>query len=178
MANGALTLLEELRGDAKLGKNKHFNASERKLKYHFYCGVPVVLINVFIGTVIIFLLSARGDSWWVSLVAAVLAFAAASLSALQTLFNFHKVSEGHRAIGNRYLNVSRRCKKTLQMHQDRAYDIDALWAVVGEIESEYKEINSEAESFPTNLKDLAVAKKAKEITPFANPFGENSLKKS
>jgi hypothetical protein len=173
LSEGAIAILDELREDAKIGKNKHFNASDRKLKYHYYCGVPVVLINIFIGTVIVSLLLEDQPPSWAGELTMVLAFTAASLSALQTLFNFHKVAEGHRTIGNRYLDLSRKCKHYIRKQQDIELPTDELWQKAENLRKEYSEINAEAEAFPTNKKDLNMAKNAKEITPFINPFAKN-----
>lgn len=162
--SGAIKLIDELRTDAKIGKSKHFNASRRKIGLHNWVGIPVIVINVFIGTVIVALLSDENKS--LAIFSAVLAFIAASLSALQTFFNFHKAAEGHGSVGNRYLKISRHCKKLLRKHQDIPFSSEALWAEVEAIQNEYLEINIEAEAFPTTDKDLKNAKEAKEITPF------------
>lgn len=174
--NGAISLLDELRTDAKLGKSKHFNASRRKMGLHNWVGIPVVLINVFIGTVIVALLSDGTANKWVSIGSAILAFAAASLSALQTFFNFHKAAEGHSSVGNRYLGISRQCKKIIRKHQDIPYTAENLWKEAEIIQSEYLAINTEAEAFPTNDKDLSKARTAQEITPFTleKPKAEQS----
>ncbi len=129
--DGAIELIDELRIDAKLGKGKHFNASRRKISFHNWIGIPVIVINVLIGTVIVSLLSDENKN--LAILSAILAFLAASLSALQTFFNFHKSAEGHSSVGNRYLKISRNCKKLLRKHQDMPFSSDILWAEVEEI---------------------------------------------
>src|SRR5690606_31298684 len=104
---GAIQLLDELRTDAKIGKSKHFNASRRKITLNNWIGIPVIVINVFVGTVIVALLSDGTDKQNIAIISSILAFAAASLSALQTFFNFHKAAEGNSSVGNRYLKISR-----------------------------------------------------------------------
>lgn len=164
--NGAIKLIDELRTDAKLGKSKHFNASRRKIGLHNWLGTPVILINVFIGTVIVALLSDGGGNKNLAIFSAILAFAAASLSAMQTFFNFHKAAEGHSSVGNRYLKISRNCKKLLRKHQDMPFTPENLWIEAETIQNEYLEINIEAEAFPTSDKDLKCARGEKEVTPF------------
>ena len=165
--DGAINLIDELRTDAKIGKDKHFNASRRKIRLHNWVGIPVVLINVFIGTVMIALLTNGNKNDNLAIFSALLAFLAASLSGMQTFFNFHKVAEGHSSVGNRYLKVSRNCKTLLRKHQDIPFTSDALWVEIEEIQEEYLEINIEAEAFPTTDKDLSNARAAKEVTPFS-----------
>lgn len=164
--DGAIQLVDELRTDAKIGKSKHFNASRRKIGLHNWVGIPVVLINVFIGTVIVALLSDGNGNQILAIVSTILAFVAASLSALQTFFNFHKAAEGHSQVGNRYLKISRNCKKLLRKHQDIPYSAEELWAEAEAIQNEYLDINVEAEAFPTSDRDLKRARSAKEVTPF------------
>jgi len=174
--NGALHLIEELRADSKLGKNKHFNASRRKITFHNSLGIPVVIINVALGTIIVSLLSSGNENSPVVIISTIMAFAAAALSALQTFFNFHKVAEGHSAIGNRYLKISRDCKSLLRKNQDIPYSANDLWAEVDRIQKEYLEINYEAEAFPTSDTDLKKAKSASEVTPFESQVPSEAQK--
>ena len=164
--DGAIQLIDELRTDAKLGKGKHFNASRRKINLHNWVGIPVILINVFIGTVIISLLLDGNENKNFAILSTILAFTAASLSTMQTFFNFHKAAEGHSSVGNRYLKISRNCKKLLRKHQDIPFSPENLWLETETIQNEYLEINIEAEAFPTSNKDLQSASRAKEVTPF------------
>lgn len=164
--SGALSLIDELRSDAKLGKSKHFNASRRKLQWHNTLGIPVIVINVFIGTVIVALMSGDASNTPLSIVSAILAFLAACLSALQTFFNFQRAAEGHSAIGNRYLNISRQCKKVIRKNQDIPFGPEKIWKKAGSIQERYLSINEAAEAFPTNDRDLKKAKSVVEVTPF------------
>lgn len=205
---GALAAVEELRVDSKIGKSKHFNASDRKLFWHRICGVPVILANLFVGIVLVSLQGQGGSqspaeikslapisspkqgsdpkleltsasrpadspqvfkSQAVALLSILLAFGAASLSAVQTFFNFHKASEGHRAIGNRYTHVSRKCKAIQQRHRDIPYSSQEIWHEYNNLYDEYHQINTEAEAFPTNTKDLKQAKTVNRISPYMNP---------
>ena len=165
-SEGAIRILDELRIDAKLGKSKHFSASRRKITTHNWLGIPVIVINIFIGTVIFTFLLDGNEKNYFNISAAVAAFIAASMSAVQTFFNYHKTAEGHSSVGNRYLKVSRSCKMLLRKHQDIPFTPDALWSKAEAIQQEYLDINNEAEAFPTNNKDLRNARAAKEITPF------------
>lgn len=195
--NGALAAIEELRIDSKIGKSKHFAASDRKMLWHRIFGIPVIVANLFVGIVLVNLQSTSGakDSpissitsvasapttptgapkspllanEYLSLFSILLAFGAASLSGVQTFFNFHKASEGHRSIGNRYVHVSRQCKAFQQRHRDIPFPADALWKEYDKVYIDYNQINTEAEAFPTSKSDLNRAKEAIEISPYKNP---------
>lgn len=197
---GALAAIEELRVDSKIGKSKHFAASDRKLLWHRLCGVPVILANLFVGIVLVSVQGTNGTpisvtpqeqlasavtkkedaakaapflaSEGLSLLSIFLAFGAASLSGVQTFFNFHKASEGHRAIGNRYVHVSRQCKSLQQKHRDIPFSAENIWIEYSKLYDEYHQINTEAESFPTSPGDLKKAKGATEISPYKNPHAQ------
>ena len=196
---GALAAIEELRVDSKIGKSKHFAASDRKLLWHRLCGVPVILANLFVGIVLVSIQGTNGTptfaapqeqvapvtkkeeavkaepllaSEGLSLLSIFLAFGAASLSGVQTFFNFHKASEGHRAIGNRYVHVSRQCKSLQQNHRDIPFTAENIWIEYSNLYDEYHQINTEAESFPTSPSDLKKAKGAAEISPYKNPHAQ------
>lgn len=214
---GALAAIDELRIDSKIGKSKHFNASDRKMFWHRFYGVPVIVANLFVGIVLVSLQGANqpeprqafhhvqdlptdvivgnskstkqdipkaidaasgvasdvsrewGSRNWLGILSIFLAFGAASLSGIQTFFNFHKASEGHRAIGNRYVHISRQCKGLQQKHRDVPYSASNLWTEYEQLYSDYHQINTEAEAFPTSPKDLAKAKNAAEISPYRAP---------
>ncbi|CAE6506189.1 conserved hypothetical protein [Nitrosomonas nitrosa] len=192
---GGLAAIEELRIDSKIGKSKHFSASDRKMFWHRFFGIPVIVANLFVGIVLVNLqgttatnnampfenvrsnvISSSDNSAlpllaneYLSLLSIFLAFGAASLSGIQTFFNFHKAAEGHRAIGNRYVHVSRQCKALQQKHRDIPFTPEEIWKEYGKLYVEYNHINIEAESFPTNLSDLKKAKTASEISPYKNP---------
>lgn len=195
--NGALAAIEELRLDSKIGKSKHFAASDRKMLWHRVFGIPVIVANLFVGIVLVNLQSTSGAKEspiasttasasaptlsgnaanspflandYLSLFSILLAFGAASLSGVQTFFNFHKASEGHRSIGNRYVHVSRQCKALQQRHRDIPFSAEEFWKEYEKIYSEYNQINTEAEAFPTSKADLKTAKGAAEISPYKNP---------
>lgn len=205
-ANGALAAIEELRIDSKIGKSKHFSASDRKMLWHRIFGIPVIVANLFVGIVLVNLQSTSGATEapisssaavasasstpsstalegdkqsqlklpllaneYLSLFSILLAFGAASLSGVQTFFNFHKASEGHRSIGNRYTHVSRQCKALQQRHRDLPFLAKDIWEEYAKVYSEYNQINTEAEAFPTSSSDLKAAKEAMEISPYKNP---------
>jgi len=111
---------------------------------------------------------------YLSLLSIFLAFGAASLSGIQTFFNFHKAAEGHRAVANRYLHISRQCKTLQQKHRDLPFTPDVLWSDYEKLYGEYNQINIEAEAFPTSSSDLAKAKKAQEISPYENPHAKQA----
>lgn len=216
--DGALIVIEELRIDAKVGKGRHFAASDRKLLWHRLCGIPVILANLFVGIVLLNLqsqttsavpaaaqlsitnssaasatpplpatlqdLSAQRNSIRailssdaLALISVFLAFSAASLSGVQTFFNFYKSFEGHRAIGNRYTYLSRQCKALQQRHRDIPYNPAIIWQEYDKLLEDYNKINIDGESFPTSPRDFKTAQTTPKISPysFSQPRTDDSI---
>jgi hypothetical protein len=222
--DGIKTAIEELRVDSKIGKGKHFNASDRKLFWHRIFGLPVIVANLFVGIVLVSLQPTTSSNHLtfnpttastnspavtpavsansgklvtpareeknmdvvhgnkeelehensstksrLGLASILFAFGAAALSAVQTFFNFHKSSEGHRAIGNRYVHISRQCKYLQQKNRDIPFSSEEYWKEYEKLYNEYHQINTEAEAFPTSSSDLNKAKKAVEISKYNAP---------
>lgn len=104
-----LDFLENLRRNAQLAKHKHFAAADRNRHYNSWFGVPVIIINLLLGSLLLASLLPGNNviSTWIGISGAILAFIAAVLSALQTLFHFQKRFESHSRIANQYLTVAR-----------------------------------------------------------------------
>ncbi|TIV71367.1 MAG: SLATT domain-containing protein [Mesorhizobium sp.] len=166
---GVLSALDELREDSKLSKSKHFSAAARKLIWHRMIGVPVIVINLLLSLVITKVGDVEGELPWLSMAALFCTFSAASLSAVQTFFNFQNAAEGHRSIGNRYLWVSRQCKSAINRQLDIPASAEVLWKQYEEILNSYQQINIDAEAFPTGTRDLKLARSNPEITDYKNP---------
>jgi hypothetical protein len=147
-----LVNIEELRKNSRLNKHQHFSAAERAQKHNTLSGVPVVITNVFLGSLLFVSLSEQVPDLtvWIS---GFLALGAAFCSALQTFFNFEKLIEGHRRIANRYLQVQRTCEITKSEYLDKAIDKSNLCQKYREVLLEYNLINSDAEAYPTGNSD-------------------------
>jgi hypothetical protein len=151
--------LEELRIDARLGKDKHFSAAERTKNFNVIFGLPVIVINVLLGSIFFTELISEGVR---ETIGPILAFLAAALGAIHTFFNFHKSMEGHRSVGNRYIEVSRRCRTLIRGFYDGHVSRPELWKELNKLLILYNSINAEAEAFPTNRRDFERARQKKE----------------
>jgi hypothetical protein len=160
-----LKQLKRIKVDALYGKKKHFNAADRKQGYRHFIGVPAILINIVAGSALFKILCEQdGSVLW----PAIMAFVAAILTGLQTYFDFNAKVNGHRNIGNRYLEVYKACGRI------DAYISDTILSqennIVEKVENVSKEIdliNRDAEAFPTNNADY---KKAQDSFKDGNEF--------
>lgn len=139
---------EELRKNSRLNKHQHFSAAERVHRQNILCGVPVVLTNVFLGSVLFISLSEAVPDATIWL-GGFLALGAAFCSGLQTFFNFEKMYEGHRKIANRYLQIQRNCEIAKSEFIDNIIDEVKLSCILRVILDEYNAANCEAEAYHT-----------------------------
>jgi hypothetical protein len=150
--------IKKIKVDALYGKKKHFNAADRKEKYHYWIGVPLVIINILAGSILFYVLTDGVDNW-VKYIPLVLALIAALLSGFQTFLNLQKKIEGHRRVGNKYLAIMKKSDRIRAYINDEAIKEKELINKVEEIATDIYNINIESESFPTNKSDYELAKK-------------------
>ncbi|WP_418607320.1 SLATT domain-containing protein [Pseudoalteromonas sp. US3C1013] len=152
-------VIEKLRWNSHLGKHSHFYASQNGRHLHILCGIPIVVINLILGSVFFALLGTELPDWskWVG---AVLALTAALLGGVQTFFNFKKSYEGHREIGNEYLAVARECERLIALYFDRILDLEHLSNEIDSLNSQYSSINQRAEEYIVSEKSYKKALEA------------------
>lgn len=163
-----LESIEKLRKNSQIAKNKHFIASKRGQKYHMFFGVPIVIINVLLGSTFVVLLNKElpDMSKWIG---ALFSLVAAAFGVIQTFFNFQKTYEGHRKIGNQYLNVASESERIIALYFDQPFSLDELSAALESLYKKYHKVNSNAESFPTNSRDYEEGKELQELSDQKNP---------
>ena len=100
--------LQEIKVDAVYGHQKHFIASERKNNLHRLIGIPLLVINISIGTSL-FAIFNEGESEW-KYIPIIFSYIAAILTGLQTFLKFDKQAVGHHNIGLKYLEVDKKIR--------------------------------------------------------------------
>jgi hypothetical protein len=149
--------IKELKVDALYGKKKHYNAADRKQSYHMLIGIPLTIINIFLGSYIFAIITQRwpdGSNWLVG----VLALIAAILAAFQTFFNFERQVEQHRSIATRYLAVTKGCSRLIAYYLDGQIVASELKHEFEEYSRNYDQITSDSERCPTNEDDYNSAR--------------------
>jgi hypothetical protein len=147
---GILDSIHELKANAKISKNKHFNAAERLHRMTYWLGVPVIVISVLLGSSFF---TQYLDNEIGKVIGAFLGFASALLVSLQTFVNPKETANGHRSVGNRYVEVSRKCSHLEAKLNDNLLGLEAANLEYENLLNDYFRINTEAESLPTNDKD-------------------------
>ncbi|SDZ91662.1 SLATT domain-containing protein [Microbulbifer marinus] len=141
-----IEVLDKLRWNAHLCKHSHFRASMKGRNMHVLCGVPIVVINLFLGSLFFSLINAELPDWtkWAG---AALALLTALLGGVQTFFNFKKNYEGHREVGNEYLAIARECERLIALYFDGILDLEHLSTKISELNARYSDINQRAEEY-------------------------------
>ena len=153
-----LDLLSELCNNANLGKYRHFHAAQTNSRRNSLIGIPVVIINIAMGSAFFVTLTQDLASYakWIG---AFLGLAAAVGSSLQTFLDFSRMIEGHRRIANRYLSLGRDCQYLQSQFNDGLITLPALSQRLGALLEEYSEVNVDAEAFPTGKREFKAALK-------------------
>jgi hypothetical protein len=151
-----LDRVEELCRNCNLGKYRHFNASSRAKRLNDYLGLPVVAINIILGSVFFIALSQDLPSItkWAG---GFLGLAAALIGGISTFFNFGKLFEGHRSIANKYINLAAKCEISIARYRDNLIDLEGLDKLLQDLQESYSEISEESKAFPTSERDFKVA---------------------
>ena len=151
-----LVRLDEFSRNCNIGKYRHFNAALRAKRLNDYLGIPVVAINIMLGSVFFVALS-RDLPAFAKWTGGFLALGAALISGIATFFNFGKLFEGHRGIANKYVVLASKCETTIARFRDSIIDVGGLDALLQEYQERYSEISDEAKAFPTNERDFELA---------------------
>jgi len=154
--------IKRIKVDCLYGKKKHFNAADRNEGYHYWIGIPLIVINILIGT-FLFKNLTDGRTDWVKYIPIALAFLASFLTGFQTYFNFNKRVEGHRRIASRYLSIMKKADRLQGYIKDGLVSNEELIKDVEEMATNIDGINKDAEQFPTSKKDYSKAKAGIEI---------------
>lgn len=176
-------VLDKLRWNAHLGKHKHFEAGNRGRRHHVTFGVPVILINIALGSVLFAFLGDEGVfPQWGKWGGATLTLVAAGLGSVQTFFNFEKQYMEHRAVGNEYLGVARECERLLALYFDGLLSLQQLSESIERINAEYAKVNARAEGLTVSPKEFLAAnkvqeKKRREETSLLQRYSEGLAKK-
>lgn len=154
----SISKLKHIKVDSLYGKKKHFNAADRHEKLHYRIGVPLIIINVLISSILFYVL-VDGKLNWVKYIPLILALVAALLGTFQTYLNLPKKVEGHRRLGNRFLSVMKKCDRLQGYLADGIISNAEIIIQIEAISSETDDINKETEGFPTNQQDYHLAQK-------------------
>lgn len=149
--------LKKIKVDMLYGKKKHFNAADRKSSYHYFIGVPLIILNILTTSVLFYVLT-DGVIDWVKYIPIGLTLIAALLGGFQTYLNFQKSAEAHRRIGNKYLSVLKKCDRLQGYLSESIISNQKAVTLLERIASNVDEINKDSESYPTSNGDYLKAK--------------------
>lgn len=124
---------------AERTQHGHYLAALHFSQWHYWMGVPVVLLTAAVGTSVFATLQNKPDAW-VQITVGLLSFLAALLAALQTFLGYGERAEKHRLAGARYGGIGRRLELLLAS--------DSGWEALKEIEEELNSLAQESPNIP------------------------------
>lgn len=96
---------------AHKGRDRHDEAVRHYDQERYWLGVPAVVFSAIIGTAVFASLGTTVDTAG-KIIVGLISLTAASLSSLQTFFNFADLAERHRAAGVQYKNIIHELEQT------------------------------------------------------------------
>jgi hypothetical protein len=144
--------LKTLQRNAHRCKYMHFFAGDRNYRNHLIIGLPNIVFNILIGSVLFVSLKSQLPSamTWIG---AFLSLLAAMLGSLNTFFDFQSEVKAHRRLGDEYLEISRKCQLVIAEYDDGLIDLQGLDISVNELQAAYFAINKSAQEFTTSDND-------------------------
>ena len=153
------TRLKHLKVNAIYGHQKHYFASARKTRYHRFIGVPLLLINISIGTVLFKTFSSQGSS--LNIIPIIFSYIAAGLSGLQTFFNFEKTAISHKVIAQKYLEIDNHIRnKEAEIESGLITSKKDLAILIENFTDRLNSINIDADKYQTSTSDYKKAQLA------------------
>lgn len=147
-------ILKQYRANAIIEKKKHFNAGDRKSRWHNIIQICNISISALNGSLLFFLLKDQGT--WLALVSAVFSFIVAGLGVIQKQTNLPQKAAENRKAGNAYLNLIRHINLVLAGFEDKGDD-DELRSSAETLRQEYDAVAECAATATTNDKDYRKA---------------------
>jgi len=171
-------LVDELIRNSSISRYRHFYEATRHSSFNSWIGVPVVLINIALGSTF-FALIDRDVPEIAKWAAAGLALIAALLSGIQTFFNFSKMFEGHRKLGNRYLEIVRELEKLSAYKSDNVISSEDFHERFDFLHKRYLELNEDSSDFSTSQAAMKIALHEEDlrVSSLANRSTKQSRKK-
>ena len=155
--SSCVVVLDKIRCRSGIQKYVHFSAADRSQRLRDWLSVPVVVINLVLGSTFFVFVGREmpPEAKWIGAIAALVA---AVLGGIQTYFNLKKANDLHRSVANRYLAISRECEVLIAQHRDGLVDLHKVSERLLPINSEYQKVSKDAESVPTTSADYILGK--------------------
>ena len=145
-------LVKESYRRAYLAKNGHYVAAKRSKFLNTLTGLPAIIINILLGSILFADLSVTIPTY-IKWGGASLAFVGAFLGGIQTFFSYQRNFEGHRRIGRLFLEIESKYNFLYKKFTDGLMLLDEAYKELKTIDDEYISAIADAESFPTNDRD-------------------------
>lgn len=144
-------LLSEMIRNTSISRFRHFYEAERHNLFNRWLSVPVVLINITLGSAFFALLDndIPDEAKWA---AAALALIAALLSGILAFFNFNKSFVEHRILANKYLEIMRKLEKINAFCKDKTINEKDYHDELNTIHEQYLDLNHESSCNLTSKK--------------------------
>ncbi len=152
-----IELLDATVEDCDFVATCHYIQAERNKNRRIQLGLPALLLNVVIGSVLVADLGKTVPDTlkWIT---AIIALVVSLLVAIQTFFKFDEDEKKHRQLGNDFNRISRRLARLKASWLDKSIPDTQLTTDFGSTMEEYETVCAENEKWPPSR---AIAMKLK-----------------
>lgn len=148
---------DRIRYDTSVCKFAHFQASRTTERRHLMIGIPVVVINVAIGSALLKSIGTYSET-----LLPVLSLSAALLAGLQTYLNFQKRVSSHLEVANMYSDIGREGAIIKGKLLDEVMKPAEAWEKLTLLNDKYSAVNKRTEDCPLTDKQLSNSRKKME----------------
>ncbi|MBM4132535.1 MAG: SLATT domain-containing protein [Nitrospira sp.] len=153
-----LELLDTTVSDCDFVATCHYVEAEGDKNQRIRYGVPSLVINIVVGSVLVADLGkiVPDAMKWIG---ALLALASSFLVGIQTFYGFEKAERGHRQLGNKFNRISRALACLKAAYVDKTLDVAEFAKRFELVMKEYEEVCKENEDTPPSRETALKLKK-------------------
>ena len=158
MPENIIKQLKKFRVDTTFEKKKHYNAADRKKKYHNILVIVQIAINAITGTTLLTAICGNSNKT-AEIIALCLTITSTIFAGIQKAYKFDKQSQGNTKMADMYLRLAKKINLFLSCIDDGMISNDDIMKETNKIQEEICQTNELSAQFSTNNVDYRKAKK-------------------
>lgn len=133
---------------AQLAQYSHFIAANRLRQFHYYLGIPSIILSTIVGTSVFASLSAEDTDTYLKILIGCISVLAAGFSGMQTFLKFEERAERHHSAGTQYGATAREIEQYIYCNKGAPEEVYTFLSRLRET------INRLAETSPEIPQDI------------------------
>jgi cation transport ATPase len=153
--------IEHQKIDALIHKKKHFNAADRKRKYHHKLGISAVVISFLLLLLngLVKFADIFGQADWILWVNLILIIGVTVLLGIQALFKFMPSVTEHEETAADFLALAKEYGRLIAAHKNDIFELKATYEKFDKLSEKHEMLIQKSKALSTNDVDLQKAEK-------------------